>query len=365
MGGGGQNTTTQKSDPWYEQQPYLVSGYAQAAKNLQAGPSPTSPYTTQAIQGYSDYTSSQPYRQGIDIQQAIAGGQTGSENVTPFFWDAAQGNALNDRGMNTLDSIAGNGAGTGAYGDVFRGIANNSSIDPQAGGLLRSVAAGEHLTDRNPFFQQQVDNSIAAARPSMDSAFASTGRLGSGAQAAAFADAATRTAGNLGYQDYSAERSRQDAAISQLINAGFTDKGIQLNAAGAGANLANSDANLRLSAGQGLLSSGLQQGAQQLQGAQGLLGSQQNDLASRMQAAQQLQQAGLLGPQAQAQAAQLAGAEQQRLDPNSQLAKYMALINGNVGATTETTGPGQDNTAAYVGAGASVAATAAAAAIAI
>ncbi|MGL4651486.1 MAG: tail fiber domain-containing protein, partial [Caldilineaceae bacterium] len=106
----------------------------------------------------------------------------------------------------------------GGVGDAFRGAAGSPLIGQaqnlygQAQDYFGRVVGGGYLPQNNPYFQSMVDQSINAARPSIDSAFASSGRLGSGAHAAAFADAATRAATSLGYQDYSRERGYQNMA---------------------------------------------------------------------------------------------------------------------------------------------------------
>ena len=114
---------------------------------------------------------------------------------------------------------------------------NNAASSPllgQARDYYTGVARGDYLRpDSNPYFQGMVDQTIQAARPSVDSAFASTGRLGSGAHAAAFSDAALRASTGLGYQNYQTERGYQDQANGMLPNiaampAGFLQQGAAL-----------------------------------------------------------------------------------------------------------------------------------------
>jgi hypothetical protein len=57
-----------------------------------------------------------------------------------------------------------------------------------------------------------VDQIGRAIRPNIDSTFAATGRLGSGAHANAYASAMADKAGSLAFQNYGAERANQMAA---------------------------------------------------------------------------------------------------------------------------------------------------------
>ncbi len=113
---------------------------------------------------------------------------------------------------------------TDAANDPWLANARTNGVLDQVGlAPLRATARGDYLTQNNPYFQQMVDNSIAAARPSIDAAFAGSGRLGSGAHANAFADAAARAATSLGYQDYQQERGNQLQAARLLNQLGLQD----------------------------------------------------------------------------------------------------------------------------------------------
>lgn len=82
----------------------------------------------------------------------------------------------------------------------------------QAAGLLGDMTAGKYLDAGNPHFQGMVDQIGQAIRPSIDSTFAGTGRLGSGSHQQAFSSALADQAGRLAYQNYGDERTRQIAA---------------------------------------------------------------------------------------------------------------------------------------------------------
>lgn len=176
-----QTTRQTESKPWGEQQPYLMTGMDLAGRT---------------------YNNDTP-----DFAPTIAGLRT-----------AAQG--------------------YGAAGDAFRAAAGGPMIG-QAQDYAMRTARGDNLTQNNPFFYGMLNNTLMAARPHIDSAFAGAGRLGSGNYMASWADAATRAATNLGYQDYSRERGYQNEAnyaLPQLaaLPAGLLQQGAAANAQGAG-----------------------------------------------------------------------------------------------------------------------------------
>lgn len=165
--------------------------------------------------------------------------------------------------------------------------AATSPLLNQATDYYTRVARGDFLSPTsNPYFQAMVDQSIAAARPSVDSAFASSGRLGSGSHAAAFSDAATRASTGLGYQNYATERGYQDNANQYLptlaaIPAGFLEQAA--NVRGQGAGMYSTAAGLQSAAGDAYSSAGQRELAvatlprelqyQNLQNYAGLIGS--------------------------------------------------------------------------------------------
>lgn len=151
MAGGGspsQVTSTQTSDPWGPQQPYLTEGFERA-------------------RGLLDSEMPEYYP-----------GQTVTDVAGPTAW-----------GQHTGFSQA------GANAD-----------------LTARTVRGDYLNAGNPHFQGMVDQIGRAVRPNIDSTFAASGRLGSGAHANAYASALTDQAGKLAYQNYGDERGRQIAA---------------------------------------------------------------------------------------------------------------------------------------------------------
>jgi hypothetical protein len=149
MNDGGKTVqTTQNSEPWSEQKPFLQEGFNRALFQLN-----------------SDSPEYYPGQTVTDTAAATTAGQ----------------NAMMDgaAASNTL---------------------RNATVD------------GQFLSSGNPYFQGMVNQIGQAIRPSIDSAFASSGRLGSGAHANAFSSTLADQAGRLAYQNYGDERTRQMAA---------------------------------------------------------------------------------------------------------------------------------------------------------
>ena len=149
MNDGGKTVqTTQNSEPWSAQKPFLQEGFNRALFQLD-----------------SDSPQYYPGQTVTDTAAATTAGQ----------------NAMMDgaAASNTL---------------------RNATVD------------GQFLSSGNPYFQGMVNQIGQAIRPSIDSAFASSGRLGSGAHANAFSSTLADQAGRLAYQNYGDERTRQMAA---------------------------------------------------------------------------------------------------------------------------------------------------------
>lgn len=142
------STVTTNQDPWGPQQPFLTRGFNEAAGLLDQGPNTFYPGQTVA-----------------DTDPTTTAGQ----------------NAM---------------LGGAAASDALR----------------NATVSGAFLNQGNPYFQSMMSNISNAIRPQIDSAFASSGRLGSGAHANAFASALADQAGRLAYQNYGMERGNQMAA---------------------------------------------------------------------------------------------------------------------------------------------------------
>ncbi len=141
-------TVSTTQDPWGPQQPYLKQGFEQAQGLLNQGP------------------------------QEYYPGQTVSDT-----------SAATTAGQNAM-------MGGAAASDTLR----NAQV------------SGSFLDAGNPYFQGMVGQIGQAIRPGIDSAFASSGRLGSGAHANAYASSLADQAGKLAFQNYGMERGMQNAA---------------------------------------------------------------------------------------------------------------------------------------------------------
>jgi hypothetical protein len=114
------------------------------------------------------------------------------------------------RGLNTAGDIAG-----GNVNDA------NKFLTPFADGSMSGA---------NPHFNNMVASLARSLQPQVDGNFAAAGRYGSGANANAFADALTKQAGDLAYQNYGDSMNRQLNAGSQLSQNNATSTGQRLNA---------------------------------------------------------------------------------------------------------------------------------------
>lgn len=205
-----QQVVTQQIDP--AMQPYIAYGLSEAQK-LYQNPSVPGYYPGQ---GYVSPTES--------TQQAL---QFGANR-------AVQGNPLLPQSQQTV----------GAMQNTF-----NPAIQQ-----MQATAGGEYLTG-NPFFSGAFDAAARAAgttfQDQMQQVASNTsraGRYGSGAMgqlqdraAGTFATALTDTAGKLAYQNYDAERARQEAAMGNIGNLYGADYARQLQAAQLGPQMAQAD----------------------------------------------------------------------------------------------------------------------------
>ena len=141
-------TSTQNNDPWSGQQPYLTEGFGRALGQLNGN--------------------------------------------TPQYYP----------GQTVTDTT----------GQTSQGQFSAFDHATQANDLNKYTTGGGFLSAGNPYFQGMVGQIGQAIRPSIDSAFASSGRLGSGGHANAFSSALADQAGKLAFQNYTTERGNQMAA---------------------------------------------------------------------------------------------------------------------------------------------------------
>lgn len=189
-GSTGTTTTTQVSNPWSGQQPYLTAGYQQAATNLQNPPqyypgTAVAPFNTTQNQALAAQTAraqqGSPVMSAADAQQtATLNGQyldTGNPNDSAVFQNIAS---------QVLPSVAGQFNGAGRYGSgamasadttaltnayapyAFSNYQNERGLQQQAAGLAPTLA-NQDYTDINALGtagtteQTQQQNQINAA----------------------------------------------------------------------------------------------------------------------------------------------------------------------------------------------------------
>jgi len=213
MSGSSQPSTqvvTQNIDP--AMQPYIAYGLSEASKLYQT------PGTPSYFPGQGYVSPSQP------TQEAL---QFGANR-------AVQGNPLLPLSQQTVGQMQG----------TF-----NPAIQQMQG-----TASGQYLGG-NPFFGGAFQSAANAASQQFQdqmqqvtSGASRAGRYGSGAMgqlqdraAGTFASALTDTAGKLAYQNYDAERARQEAAIGNIGQLYGSDFARQLSAAQLGPQMAAAD----------------------------------------------------------------------------------------------------------------------------
>ena len=192
-GGGGSTTTVQKADPWSGQQPYLTDIFQKAQQLYNSGGMAPNYYPGQTVAGQSQWT-----------QDALQMQADRAQNGSPLIDNAST--AINN--ITTGQAIAGN----------------------QGLNTLNQLSQED-----NPYVDELYNRANSQAQSAINSNFSSAGRYGSGAHAAASADAAN----NLANEMYSAlwdKRADAAASAGQLYNTGI---GQQVVAGQTGQQLAN------------------------------------------------------------------------------------------------------------------------------
>ena len=192
-GGGGSTTTVQKADPWEGQQPYLKDIFEQAKNMYEGGQLAPDYYEGNTVAGQSDWT-----KQALQMQADRA--QNGSQlinDASTSMGNVVTGQALaGNQGLNTLNQMA---------------------------------------QEDNPYVDELYNRANSQAQAGINANFNAAGRYGSGAHAAASADAAN----NLANQMYGSMWDKRAAAAQgagQLYNQGI---GQQIMGAGQAQQLGN------------------------------------------------------------------------------------------------------------------------------
>lgn len=328
MGGGGQNTTTQKSDPWAGQQPYLTSLFAQAQQQQQGqGPlyfgttsnprAPTAPtrdqFTVAAKPGTWTGTT------GNTGEHATGGGGS---------WGGATPASFNQAGFDSA---------TAKYQQDL--ATYNAQIQPPT---PNAAVGSPTLAPVSPQTQQAQQMAQTAATGTVQN-LANTGAFASNYAMTQAIDPAN----NPFFQSAVAGAIRP--AVQQ-----FTDAGGALSQIRDSAMQAGQYGGTRQGIGEGIASSRLQQ--QVLDTAAGMgnvaynegLTAQQRALAllPQTQAAQYQPATGLdsVGQQMQAQQQTaindaIAKWNYQQQLPQQQLSQFANLVNGSYGGSSTTTAP--------------------------
>lgn len=192
-GGGGSTTTVQKADPWAGQQPYLQDIFQQAQQLYNAGGMAPNYYPGQTVADQSQWT----------------------QNALQMQADRAQhGSPLIDNASNAMNNIT-----TG------QALQNNQGLN-----VLNQLSQED-----NPYVDELYNRANSQAQSAINGNFSSAGRYGSGAHAAASADAANNLANEM-YSSLWDKRADAAQAAGQLYNTGI---GQQVVAGQTGQQLAN------------------------------------------------------------------------------------------------------------------------------
>lgn len=192
-GGGGSTTTVQKADPWAGQQPYLQDIFQQAQQLYNAGGMAPNYYPGQTVADQSKWT-----------QDALQMQADRAQNGSPLI----------DNASNAMNNIT-----------MGQALQNNQGLN-----VLNQLSQED-----NPYVDELYNRANSQAQSAINGNFSAAGRYGSGAHAAASADAANNLANEM-YGSIWDKRADAAASAGQLYNTGI---GQQVVAGQAGQQLAN------------------------------------------------------------------------------------------------------------------------------
>lgn len=191
--GGGSTTTVQKADPWAGQQPYLQDIFQQAQQLYNAGGMAPNYYPGQTVADQSKWT-----------QDALQMQADRAQNGSPLI----------DNASNAMNNIT-----------MGQALQNNQGLN-----VLNQLSQED-----NPYVDELYNRANSQAQSAINGNFSAAGRYGSGAHAAASADAANNLANEM-YGSLWDKRADAAASAGQLYNTGI---GQQVVAGQAGQQLAN------------------------------------------------------------------------------------------------------------------------------
>jgi hypothetical protein len=386
MSGGGGQTTTQKSEPWEGQKPYVLEGYKGAEDLYKKGPAQY--YQGNTVAGFGNESNAAMnaiYNQGMSGAQQRAGsqyaldkfatGDLGDWGVMQQMRDlgASSGYGASPANQNlqgiakgtnlaaNLNSRVGDITGTGgnvagysrnAVGDLTAtGGGSNSQIRNDTYDLITGAAqnanpafaslraaANGNFVGANPYLDDTYARAASGltrqfregTTPSLDSAAASRGRYGSGMHKNvkdAAGESFGRTLGDLANTiyggAYNQERQNQLSAANSLGSLYAQGQGLRASTAAQSADQASRDAQLRLAA-TGQISGDMSGDlARRLQAAQMQTGAEQSDIGNILAATAQQQNAYDTGANRQLQA--LTAADQAYLGNRSQQLQALGM----------------------------------------
>ncbi len=361
--GAGAQTTTQVSDPWKGQQPYLSDIFQNAQSTFRSGagseffPGETStPLSADTVAGMDAIRAQAgqtpaglPEAEGV-AQQAMTGGQANRMDVIN---NAASGGMSNPMLAGLMR--AARGVTTAGRGPLM--AAAMGALPITAGATpLEASARGEYLNS-NPMLSQVIDQAAGKIRDNTAAVFAKGGRYGSQAHQATLEDSVGDMASRVLADNYSQERGRQMQAATELGGRQASDIATRIGAATTQAGIQQNDLS-RQGGLMGQLAGFGEQGLNRQLGAAGEANAYGlNQTAQGLQATgllpmlRQLGQAGGqdllgLGRISEDQADEEKQAELDRWNfeqqaPWDMLGRYSGIIGGlgNLGGTTTTTAP--------------------------
>lgn len=215
---GGKSTTTQSTtkDPWAPAQPALNSALSGALDAFN---------TTYKGTGVADYDPLVTQGQNQIVQNANSGQISGLANTAANSFAGILGNG--GLSQEQLGAIGGIGSSLGSY---------NANADALAG-YLKPYASGDYLSQKNPYFDQALADSMSQASDAVNRQFSAAGRYGSGAHSGSLGTALGRIATDANIGEYRNQQQNQLNAINALSGMNNSQFGNTLAGQGALAGL--------------------------------------------------------------------------------------------------------------------------------
>lgn len=339
----GNTTSTQTSEPWSEQKPFLADIFRQAQDLYQnqtpqyfPGATYAGPTDAQA-QALALIPSVAAHNTGLtgaanDVNKSLIEGRYGVQNnyATPFFQQFAGSNlGTNNAGTATLTREA-NGPNAGLY-------------NPGAMGL-GAFASGMYADAGNPYITGLTQSVLSQVTPSIQKQFIDGGGLSSPQAAYATSQGATAALAPLMFQQYQNDRAAQLSASGTLASDYLQGAGQQQSAAATLGNQALTGLGLKEQAATGL-SNAYNSGIDQMIKGLALAPTTQALPYADLQA---IYGAGTI-QQAQDQAAINDAIQRYNFSqtlPYTTLNQYIGEVSGNYGGTTQLTQPYFQNSTA-------------------